>query len=250
MQLTKAQKRQFFEQGFLHIPGVVPDVMVDAALRAINHSLGEGLPSEDIAKTRSQTYCRELTQQPVISGLLNATPAFSLAESAIEEGKVNPSHGGQIALRFPSFQDPPRQPNGHVDGTYTPNNGVKEGTIGNFTMLVGVLLNDLKAPFCGNFTVWPGTHHLFQEYWREHGAESLLDGMPKVDMPTPLQIEGKAGDIVLVHWATAHGAAVNVSPHVRYATFFRLKHENHDSHPRETMCDIWMDWPALREAIQ
>ncbi len=246
MQLTILQKRRFFEQGFLHIPGVVPRVMVDAALRAINHSLGEGLPSEDIAKTRSQTYCRELTGQPVIADLLNKTPAWSLAESALEEGKLKPCGGGQIAIRFPSFQDPPKPPHPHVDGMYTPNNGVKEGTISNFTMLAGVLLSDLTAPFSGNFTVWPGTHHLFQDYWREHGSESLLDGMPKVEMPAPLQIEGKAGDIVLVHWATAHSAAINISPHVRYAIFFRLKHENHDAHPLETMQDIWMDWNNLR----
>src|SRR5688572_20239953 len=162
MQLTKLQKQQFFKQGFLHVPGVVPHVMVDEALRAINHSLGEGLPTEDIQKTRSQTYCRELTQTPVISDLVNGTPAFALAESAIEPGKVKHPTGGQIALRFPSFQDPPQPPGGHVDGMYTPHNGVKEGTISNFTMLVGVLLSDLPAPFCGNFTVWPGTHHLFQ----------------------------------------------------------------------------------------
>ena len=247
MQLTKLQKQQFFEQGFLHIPGVVPRVMVDEALRAINHSLGEGLPAEDIQKTRAQTYCRELTQLPVISDLLNGTPAFSLAESAIEPGRVRRSNSGQIALRFPSFQDPPQPPGGHVDGMHTPTNGVPKGTIGNFSMLVGVLLSDLPAPFCGNFTVFPGTHHQFEKYWQEQGAESLLEGMPKVQMPEPLQIIGKAGDIVLAHWATAHGAAVNVSPHVRYACFFRLKHEDHDSHPRETMTDIWKDWPAMRQ---
>ena len=247
MQLTKLQKQQFFEQGFLQIPGVVPRVMVDETLHAINHSLGEGLPSEDIIKTRSQTYCRELTQTPVISDLANATPAFALAESAIEIGKVRRPTGGQIALRFPSFQDPPKQPVPHVDGMYSPHNGVQEGTISNFTMLAAVLLSDLTAPFCGNFTVWPGTHILFEKYWREHGAQALLDGMPKVEMPAPLQIEGKAGDLVLVHWATAHSAAVNISPHVRYAVFFRLKHENHDEHPRETMTDIWKDWAAMQQ---
>lgn len=247
MQLTLSQKRQFVAQGFLHLPGVVPQVMVNAALRAINNSVGQGMPQEEMVKMRAQTYCRELTNQPVISDLVNGTPAFALAESAIETGKVRPVTGGQIALRFPSMADPPKPPGPHVDGMYTPTNGVKEGTIGNFTMLIGVLLSDLTAPFCGNFTVWPGTHHLFQDYWREKGPLSLLEGMPKVEMPEPLQIEGKAGDIVLVHWATAHAAAMNVSPSVRYACFFRLKHESHDSHHVDTLTDIWMDWPNIRE---
>jgi hypothetical protein len=249
MQLSFVQKRQFFEQGFLLIPGVVPRVMVDAALRAINHSVGEGMAPDEMPIMRAQTYCREITQTPVISDLINGTPAFSLAESALEAGRVRPVKGGQIALRFPSLQDPPGVPRPHVDGKYSPNNGVQEGTISNFTMLAGVLLSDLNGPNCGNFTVWPGTHLLFEKYWRENGAESLLQGMPKVAMPEPLQITGKAGDLVLAHWATAHGVAPNVSPHVRYACFFRLKHEDHDSHALQTMTDIWMDWKELRATI-
>ena len=198
---------------------------------------------------RAQTFCREMTGQSVITDLLNATPAWSLAQSAIEPGKLRPGKSSQVALRFPSLADPPPEPRPHVDGMHTPTNGVKQGVIANFTMLAGVLLSDLSAPFCGNFTVWPGSHRLFETYWLEHGPQTLLEGMPQVEMPEPLQITGRAGDLVLAHWATAHGAAPNVSPHVRYAVFFRLKHEDHDAHHWETMTDIWLDWPALREVV-
>ncbi len=73
---------------------------------------------------------------------------------------------------------------------YSPTNGVKEGTIGNFTALVGVFLSDLPEPFAGNFTVWPGSHRLYETYFREQGPQALLKGMPKVDLPEPEQFTG------------------------------------------------------------
>lgn len=251
MQLTDTQKQDFIENGFVQLPGVVPRAMVNAALRAINHSVGQGMKPEDMATMRAQTYCRELTGTPLISDLFNATPLRSLAESAIGEGNLKPVGGGQIALRFPSLQDPPGRPHPHLDGISSPNNnGVPEGTLATFTALASVLLGDLPDEFAGNFTVWPGTHRLYEEYFREHGSDALLKGMPPLELPAPRQITGRAGDAVLCHYQLAHGVAPNVSPHVRYAVFFRLKHRDHDSHPKDAMTDIWMDWPALRQAKQ
>src|SRR5678815_1227883 len=120
MELSYFQRKQFFEQGYLHVTGVLPKVMLDEAMRQINHSVGEGMDS--------------------------------------------------------------------------PHNGVPFGEIRNFTMLVGVFLSDVTGPYSGNFTVWPGTHTIFEEYFREHGPMSLLDGMPKVEMPQPVQLNVKAGD--------------------------------------------------------
>jgi hypothetical protein len=56
--LSLAQKRQFCEQGFLKIACVVPKVMIDEALRAVNHSIGSaGLGGEDMDKNRSAFFC-------------------------------------------------------------------------------------------------------------------------------------------------------------------------------------------------
>jgi hypothetical protein len=249
MELSHLQKQAIYEQGFVHLPGVVPRVMLEATLRAINHSVGEGMPTEEMVRMRAQTYSRELTRTPVITDLLNATPALLLAESAIGAGKIRPINGGQIALRFPTMQDPPPPGRPHLDGMYSPTNGVPEGTIQNFTALVGVLLSDLPGPGAGNFTVWPGTHHLYERYFREHTPQSLLDGMPDVPLPEPLQITGRAGDVVLCHYQIAHGVTPNVSPHVRYAIFFRLTHVDHDAHKWESMTDIWLEWEGMREIV-
>jgi hypothetical protein len=249
MQLTTVQKNHLYAHGYVHVPGIVPQGMVDEALKAINHSLGEGIPEEKIHKFRSQSYCPELVHTPVIADLFNMTPAIALAESAIGAARFNRPTGGQIALRFPGTQDPPPPPRPHIDGMYSPTNGVPEGTIQNFTALGCVLLSELNRDFAGNFTVWPGTHHTFEAYFREHTPQSLLNGMPPVEMPPPVQIQGKPGDFVLVHYLLGHAAAINVSPHVRYAIFFRLTHVEHAERKWETMTDAWLEWEGMGDIV-
>ena len=53
MELTYAQKEQIYEQGFVKVAGVVPRVMVEAALRAINHSIGQGMHPDEMTKFRA-----------------------------------------------------------------------------------------------------------------------------------------------------------------------------------------------------
>lgn len=250
MELSNEQKQQFYQDGYVKLPGVVPRERVDAALRAINASIGsEGIAPEKLTTFRAQSYTPELQKSAPITDLLNESPLWGIAESAIGTGQVKPVTGGQIALRFPVVEQP-TEPRPHIDGMYTPTNGVKEGTIANFTALVGVLLSDLPGPYAGNFTVWPGTHRIYEQYFREQGPQALLQGMPKVDLPEPVQITGQAGDAVLVHYQLAHGIASNGSPHIRYAIFFRLHHENHENVHWECMTDIWLEWAGMQDVVR
>ncbi len=245
MELTETQKQALFEQGFVKLPGIVPRELVDVALRAINATLGsQGIDPASLTKFRAQSYCPELTASLAITGLLNDSPLWSVAESAIGAGKIRPVKNGQIALRFPTMEQP-GEPHPHIDGMYTPTNGVPKGTIANFTALVGVLLNDLPGGYAGNLAVWPGTHRLFEGYFREQGPQALLEGMPQVAMPEPEQITGSAGDAVLCHYQLAHGIAGNGSPNIRYAIYFRLSHVDHDSVHWECMTDIWREWEGI-----
>ncbi|MBV9850519.1 MAG: phytanoyl-CoA dioxygenase family protein [Armatimonadetes bacterium] len=253
MELTYRQKQHIYEYGYVHIPGVVPHIRVDAALRAINHSVGQGMDPAQMNKYRAQTFCPEITRTPPITDLLLKTPAWELAESVIGEGQIQPVTGGQVALRFPGLQDPPGPARPHIDGLHSPNNGVPAGTLASFTMLVGILLSDLPGPDAGNFTVWPGTHRLYERYFREHGTEELLrgmgGGMPNIPLPDPVQITGRPGDIVLCHYQLAHGVTPNVSPHPRYAAFFRLSHVEHAAHKIAALTDIWLAWPGMRPVL-
>ena len=249
MELSHAQRMEIYEKGYVKLAGAIPQPFIDRALRAMNHSIGQGMDKDDIVKFSAQSFCPELRSDPAITELIMKTPVFEMAESVLGEGKVNPVKGGQVAIRFPRLVDPPPAPGCHLDGMYSPSNGVPEGTIGTYTMLAVVLLSELKGPYSGNFTTWPGTHHKYEEYFKEHGPMSLLDGMPPIDLPEPEQHTGKPGDVILCHYQIAHGAAVNVSPNPRYAAIFRLNHLDHERQKHEVMVDIWREWPGIREIL-
>ncbi|MCC7492156.1 MAG: phytanoyl-CoA dioxygenase family protein [Fimbriimonadaceae bacterium] len=249
MKLTLEQRQSIRRDGYAVIPGVVPQVMIDAALNQINAALGEGIDPAQVPVYRSRSFCPELQGHPELVGLFNDSPARALAESLLGAGQLRPVTGAQIALRFPRVGDPPPRIGCHLDGMHSALNGVKAGTYGNFTMLAVVLLSDVPGPWCGNFTVWPGTHHQFEAWFREHGPDSLLDGMPPIDYPEPVQITGQAGDLVLCHYQVAHAAGPNLSPHVRYACIYRVYHVDHGSCRPAAMTDIWLEWPAIRELL-
>ncbi len=249
MNLTYHQKLAIYNQGFVKIPGVVPPAMVARSMKAINHSIGEGMNEDEMTTLRSRSYCPEIQTDAAITDLFNETPARSLVESAVGDGRINPVSSGQIAVRFPVFQDPPPAPQPHLDGMHSPHNGVPEGKILNFTSLVVVFLSDVAAPFSGNFTVWPATHHLYEEYFKEHGPQSLLEGMPPLPLPEPHHVIAKAGDIALCHYQVGHTAAVNVSPFPRYAVIFRQTHVDHESQKDEAMTDIWLEWEGVSDIV-
>ncbi len=248
MELSQAQRRALSAEGYVLLPGIVPRAAVDAVLYAVNRSVGDrGMDPGRLTQFRAQSYCPEVQGSPAVTALFNETPLRGLLESLLGPGRVRPVRSGQIALRFPNT-DAPRAPGPHIDGMYTPTNGVREGTIANFTALVGVFLSDVPGPDAGNFTVWPGSHRLHEAYFREHGPQSLLQGMPRVALAEPRQLTARAGDAVLCHYLLGHGVAGNASPHIRYAVFFRLAHADHDGLRWESMTDMWREWPGMAGA--
>jgi hypothetical protein len=249
VKLTPDQQRALVDEGYLVVPGLVTRERVDAALKAINHSLGEqGIAKDALWTMRAQTFCPELVSAPPILDLYGATGLRALAEAAMGQGRVRAPSTGQIALRFP--QDgkgvqATRDPYPHIDGMPGPLNGVAPQTIFHFTALAGVFLNDVDEPFHGNFTVWPGTHAALARHFEQHGTAGLLTGFPPIELPAPRQLRARAGDGLLAHYQLAHGAAPNVGPHVRYAVFFRLFHAQHDAGSTATMTDLWREWEGL-----
>ena len=246
--MTDVQKRGLYRDGYVVLPQAVAAERVTAALRSINAALGEGgLPPERLGEYRSRSYCPELCGEAPIVDLLRDGP-WAAVEAAVGAGALRPSGRGQIALRFPVSGEA-HQPGPHLDGMHSPSNGVPSGAIANFTALVGIFLSDVPGPQSGNFTVWPGTHRLFERYFRTHGPQSLLQGMPDVEMPQPLQLTVRAGDAVLCHYQLAHGVAGNAAAHIRYAVFFRLHHVNHEAVHWECMTDIWREWAGMRDVV-
>ena len=101
MELTQKQKLHLHEEGYVVVESVVPQLMIDEALRAINHSLGEeGMNKEDLPILRQQSYCRELRNEPVLTHLFNRTPIVPLAESLMGKGNVLPVGGCRLPCDF------------------------------------------------------------------------------------------------------------------------------------------------------
>jgi ectoine hydroxylase-related dioxygenase (phytanoyl-CoA dioxygenase family) len=92
-----------------------------------------------------------------------------------------------------------------------------------------VLLSDQPTENMGNLWVWPGTHLTDQAFFGEHGPDALLGcgGYPPIALPTPEQVRGRAGDLLLAHYLLGHNIGGNTSDTVRRAAYFRVKRVGH-----------------------
>lgn len=237
------QKQQLFEQGWVVIPNIIPADMVKTARNAINSTIENYLDS-------IQSHAHQLKTDERLTNLLMKTDAFSLIESAFGKGKVVPSTNVQCALRFPGH-DPDSLNNlkPHID-SFHPSVDGKPGSITPFIALAGFFLNDIDQDDAGNFTVWPGTHRRFAKYFEEHGADPELKlGIPPVDLPKPVQIKAKAGDMIFAHYQLAHTAAANISQAIRYAVYIRMHHADKPKNSLDVLTELWKYWYGMSEVV-
>jgi hypothetical protein len=243
-------KQQLQHDGYLPLRNAVSQELVTRAIHAINARLGEGAPPEELPGWRQRSWFPDLAPQPVITDLFNASGLREIVEELLGKGNVTYSGRGQLALRFPAPPDAPHhEPGPHIDGLYTPLNGVTKGTLSSFTALVGVFLTPLERENAGNFSVWPGSHLKMQEYFRAHGLDLLLNEgkAPRLDYGQPLQLLAQPGDAVIAHYQLMHGIAQNRVHFPRYTVFFRIKHPDHDPHRYECLTNLWREWPGIRD---
>jgi ectoine hydroxylase-related dioxygenase (phytanoyl-CoA dioxygenase family) len=247
--LTEEQLRAFYRDGYVTVPGAIDQRSIERALGAINGDIGRGIDPARIAEFYARSFCPELRNAPELLDLFEKTPALTLAESLVGAGALRPPSMAQIALRFPQHAAAVL-PRPHVDGTYGPSNGVPQGRVAHFTMLAMVALSDVEVDFAGNFTVWPGSHHLYERYFRHHDVTEMIGGTPRLaELPAPVQTRVKAGDLLLAHYELGHAAAPNLSPRVRYAIFFRLYHREHDPEALDILADIWRQYASLAHLV-
>ena len=251
MALSADDKRTLEETGYLLVPGLVSPDRARAALAAINASLGRnGLPPDALPHMEALTFCPELVGDTAVLDLYRATPLKELAEAALGAGCVRDPRDAQIALRFPTPGAAKGDPRPHIDGLPRALNGVAAGTLYHFTALAVVFLSDVDEPFAGNFTVWPGSHRALAAYFATNDALGTL-ARPEVPFPpvalpeAPRQLIVQAGDALLAHYLLVHGVSVNLGPHIRYAVFFRLFHDEHEPDAIASLGDLWRHWPGL-----
>jgi ectoine hydroxylase-related dioxygenase (phytanoyl-CoA dioxygenase family) len=120
-------------------------------------------------------------------------------------------------------------------------------------MLVGIILSDVSEEFCGSLTVYPKSHHVTEKYFNEVGIDTVkengLSSFKTLPLCKPVQVTGKAGDVVFAHYNLAHTVAPNCSADFRYAIYFRI---NVRERPgcQEPLMNIWLDFPGLSDIVQ
>jgi len=253
--LDADQRAAFARDGYLIVPGVVGQRAVDVALQVANHWLDEEFDSRRRDAYHGFTFAPEHAADPEFLGLLTESGALQYAESLVGQPLVRPQRS-QIAIRFPvALGQDPGMFGAHLDGIPAPLNRVAtDGKIHNFTLLAGVFLSDCPMGDHGNFTMWPGTHVETARWLRAHGTDvsdpdAFFAAIRELADRTsqPMQLEVRAGDLVLAHYLLLHSAGRHAGPNIRYAVFFRLETPHHADVADAALTEPWLDWPAFND---
>lgn len=256
---TESVLNSLLMDGYVHLPGAVPEPLLRKAKKEINRAMGvhngdmKEFGGHITGKTSAITDLFNASQVPFILQRLLGTPRAG--------GKYVQS-AGQIALRFPGdlsadFQVFEGHRKGwHIDGCANdarPGESDHYGKIHNFDALVGVLVADVPEPMSGELCCYPGSHWDLAEYFKRHGLTRLRNEGAKV-LPNgaqtdtifsrpPVHCTGKAGDVFMLNFMTAHFVAPNTSPDIRYAVYFRVHGPSfRDGQNEEAMLDPVKNW--------
>lgn len=228
-------------KGYAHFPGLLPESVTAAARQAIGSDLRENYQIARQVEYDNQSYCPDLRGTLPIMGLIDNRQVKNILDAALGLDNIDWDKG-QIAIRRARNHPDPVEPEPHIDGFSSGINGLTEGKIYNHTVLVGVFLTPVVKEFAGNFTVWEGSHHIYEKHFRERGEQAIFEPMPAPEIGQPTQLMCQAGDVVLAHYQLGHSAAVNTSDNDRIAVYFRVWLRAMENDRWHYLTNIWDGW--------
>ena len=229
--------------GYVQFPGLTPSALVASAREVIDRDLRDNYDPAREQEYSNQSYCPDLKGTQPIMDLLEKSPILNVVEEAVGLDNVA-CDGGQIAIRRAHNCDREVPPDPHIDGFASGLNDLEEGRVYNHAVTVGVFLTPIARAFAGNFTVWPGSHKIYEKYFRERGPVAMKEPMPLPEIGEPVQLMCGVGDLVFCHYELAHTAAVNTADIDRIAVYFRIWFRDAESNERRWECltNIWNGW--------
>ena len=227
--------------GYAQFARLTPAPLVRAARAAITRSLATNYQPARQLEYDHRSYCPELRGTAPITALIECPPVRNLLDEAFGLANIE-WDGGQIAIRRAHNHPAPTPPGPHIDGFASGANGLAAGQIYSFTALVGIFLTPVEQEYAGNFTVWPGSHHVYERYFRARGRRALAEPMPTPAIGRPVQLRCGVGDVVLAHYELAHAAAVNTGERERMAIYFRLWLRGLEQDRWHYLTNIWAGW--------
>ena len=243
--LSCVDKAFFKENGYLIRQDLLTQEQIDNARDAIWEGL-EADRSNPATWIDAGPRVPVPSSHPAIRATVMESPVFSIAEELVGEGQLNPGGPGPN-LVFPSDeQDWSGPSHGHLDGYYTPTNGVPEGTVGLFHVGTTIYVEDIK-PQGGGFTLWPGVHRQAAEYFKTHSFLSIQGGTSRevFDLPEPLEVTGPAGTVCFWHGQMVHSGSRNCARNIRMALIARLSRKDLNDIRFETPDDMWQYWEGI-----
>jgi ectoine hydroxylase-related dioxygenase (phytanoyl-CoA dioxygenase family) len=234
-------RTSLINDGFAIFPQLIAPALVDRARIAIDENLRVRFDPARQSEYDHQSYCPDLRGTPPISDLMGKSEMARVLDEALGLSAIA-WDGGQIAIRRAHNVDTPEPPRPHIDGFASGKNGLEQGKVYSFTCLAGIFLTETARDFAGNFTVWPGSHRAYEEYFRARGDRALNEPMPELKLGVSRQIHARPGDAILCHYQLAHSAAVNTSDIDRIAVYFRTWLRDLDVHRWHRLTNIWHGW--------
>jgi ectoine hydroxylase-related dioxygenase (phytanoyl-CoA dioxygenase family) len=248
-ELSDDDLRRFAADGYLLVPGVVPEPLLAAADAEID-GLVEEPPQEGDGGPGTNLWFPPQARLPRCDAVLRESDALGLAEELVAPHRLDHAFDHiQVATTVAPHPHVPGGP--HIDG-----HGPDIDPPASFTLLAGVLLTDQRADQSGNLWVWPGSHLDHQRLFHERGTRAL-DGTyghstllaPPLQLQQPVPVRGQRGDLLLAHFLLGHNKGGNTGPHERRTIYYRLAAAGHRERWESTFLDAWTEYEPVRAAL-
>jgi hypothetical protein len=245
--LTDDDLRQFADDGYVVVPGVVPEPLLAGADTEIDGLIREVAPHEGDGGPGQNAWFPPRSRLPRCEEVLRRSPALDIAGELVAPNQLDHAFDHiQVATTIPPWAHVPGGPHidGHAPGFDPP---------ASFTMLAGVLLTDQRDPASGNLWVWPGSHLDHQRLFHERGTKELYQTgghstllEPPAVLRPQVPITGQRGDLVLAHFLLGHNKGGNTGSFDRRTIYYRLAVPGHPDRWEHTFLDAWTEYPPVR----
>lgn len=247
VRLTDDDLAQFATDGYLLIPGVVPEDLLERADAEVDGLIEAEAPN-GVQEPGQHAWFPTPERLPRCDDVLRRSPALEIAEELVAPARLDHAFDHiQVATTVPRWAHVPGGPHidGHAPGQDPPHS---------FTLLAGVPLTDQRRSQAGNLWVWPGSHLHHQRLFHERGSKvllatgghsTLLD--PPLALSPPVELRAARGDLLLAHFLLGHNKGGNTADPVRRTIYYRLSVPGHAGRWEQTFLDPWTDYPRLAD---
>jgi hypothetical protein len=248
---TFNQLREFGERGYFVVPDVVDERFLAAADDEIDALVTADPPPLDTVGKHFWFLPPE--QLPAARAALIESGALAIAEELTppEPLALILDHI-QIALNIPPYDHRPGGP--HIDG-HVRRHPDQQGP-DSFTLLAGIFLTDETEIDTGSVWVWPGSHLVHRDLFRERGTDVLMSTGGHITMlrdapplSAPVPVLGRRGDLLLAHFLLGHNTGGNLTSETRRMLYYRLGCPDHATRWAATFLEPFTEYSPVARAM-